>query len=542
MAGRYSVTRCHGMILRSATRAKAFYWMSLPAEIRLMILEAITQQMHPGWASLASVCKEWQLVIEKRNFHRLKLRLSCLDDLERMIIRQRELVQHIWLDIELPEYSCRSCEKYESFSGSGRNRSIISSGIWKLFRILSAWKPAGGLTLELNAYSPSDSDHWFKNYYFSSDDEDDEDATSVQANDCSWHDPQHGWINGQQVKTPPEPAVQRLFGMHSLSFKQELPQVDRVTFFVIRRQLRRQLPPGSLVLILDKLCRLTPDLRAMAGVGQHAEGAKGSGYVSISLSGIPTYLPYLGRSYFAHLTANIWVAGFLQLVQKHLPQTVEKLSVFEDFSNNLIEALGNDLQAMFMGGMELESDRIVDRRIGAAFASRSLDLEQLSVSYMVNAEDFFQACEPTWTWQRLRSLALTTGLLRPAESRREVDALLYKAGITALRMPRLHTLVLWDGAEGNACAFIYHSGRDRAYLTWRSTWDMELSPRVVEVWQSVALERHPCVLRVSKQQVDGVIGSHGDAIYHLGLPCQVLAPASLWQIRREEVASRFSNI
>ena len=38
------------------------YWTTLPAEIRLLILEAITQQKHPGWASSAAVCKEWQFV------------------------------------------------------------------------------------------------------------------------------------------------------------------------------------------------------------------------------------------------------------------------------------------------------------------------------------------------------------------------------------------------------------------------------------------------------------------------------------------------
>ena len=94
-------------------------------------------------------------------------------------------------------------------------------------------------------------------------------------------------------------------------------------------------------------------------------------------------------------------------------------------------------------------------------------------------------------------------------------------------MPRLRTLVLWNGVKGNACAFIYHTDRDRAYVTWRGTWDLELSPRVVRIWRGVALESRSCALQVSKQQV------HGDAIYRLGLPCQVVAPASLWQIRRE---------
>jgi hypothetical protein len=209
-------------------------------------------------------------------------------------------------------------------------------------------------------------------------------------------------------------------------------------------------------------------------------------------------------------------------VQERLPKTLKRLSVFEDFNDSLVAALCTD------------ASRIVDARIGAAFASRSLDLDQLSVSYMVNAEDFFQACTPTWTWQRLQSLALTSQLLRQMGSREETDALLYQAGITALRMPRLQTLVLWNGTKGDACAFIYQcTDRDGAHVTWRGTWDLELSPRVVEVWERVALESHSCALRVGEQRVEAVIGSHGDAIHHLRLPCRVVAPASLWQIRRE---------
>lgn len=36
----------------------------------------------------------------------------------------------------------------------------------KLFSVLGAWQSTGRLTLELNAYSPSDLEHWFKNYHF----------------------------------------------------------------------------------------------------------------------------------------------------------------------------------------------------------------------------------------------------------------------------------------------------------------------------------------------------------------------------------------
>jgi hypothetical protein len=130
-------------------------------------------------------------------------------------------------------------------------------------------------------------------------------------------------------------------------------------------------------------------------------------------------------------------------------------------------------------------------------------------------------------------LALTTQLLRPTGSRQEIDALLYDAGLTALRMPKLRTLVLWNGGKGNACAIIFHVDGHHASVTWRGTWDMGLSRRLVEEWERVASERQLCVLRVSKEQVCDAIGSHGDAIHHLGSPVQVVTPISLWQIRRE---------
>ncbi|KAK3373636.1 hypothetical protein B0T24DRAFT_657456 [Lasiosphaeria ovina] len=413
--------------------------LTLPAEIRLMILEAVIQQKHPGWASFASVCKEWQFFIEKQNFCRLKLQLPYLDEFESVFRRstgRRELIQHIWLDVELPEYSCHLCKRIESISWSYRNSSIISNGIWKLFRILSTWESGpelerGDLTLELNAHSPSDSKHWFKN---------------------NWHDTQHDWVNGQQIANPPCSAVLRLFGSINLRFKEDLPH-------------------------------------------------------------------------------------FFQLVQNHLPQSLKRVSVFEDFSEWLAGILQTGQFVPWQPQVEIS--RVVDPRIAAAFAARSVDLEQLSVAYMVNAEDFFgrTAYNSSWTWHHLKSLALTSQFLRNTmQSRKGIDDLLYLAGITARRMPKLQTLALWNGINGEACAFIYHRDGGRASIIWRGTWDMQLSPRVVKTWQCVATETHSCgALQISKQRVHTGIASHGDAIHCLDLPCPVVAPASLWQIRKESL-------
>lgn len=241
------------MILRSSKRSRTGHWTSLPLEIRLLILGVISTQKSAGWGSLASVCKEWQCVIEEENFYRLTLRLSCLEEFQHVAIRQRKLIRYIEFDIELRRYTCRCCEWPESESWLSSNNKIIKDGIFKLFSILSAWEPANTLALELNAYSPSDSEHCFKDSFFASNDQGQIENGSSRP---GWHDPKHGWMNGQQVSSPPHSAIIRLFEMINLVSPEEIPANNAVTCFVIRRQLRRWFQPEILWIIWSKLHRL----------------------------------------------------------------------------------------------------------------------------------------------------------------------------------------------------------------------------------------------------------------------------------------------
>ncbi|OIW33647.1 hypothetical protein CONLIGDRAFT_711518 [Coniochaeta ligniaria NRRL 30616] len=478
--------------MRLRSSARRFDWRRLPTELRLMILEEITQQTGSSdWASAAAVCKEWQHFIEKRKLQRLNLRVPDLDNRERLTIRQRNLVRHISLDIELPTYKSSDSEPW---GWSDRNSLVMSKGTWKLFHILSTWEPANGngLTLELNAFSPSDSEHWFKNYHFVSDPE------SGQSNDCQWHDESHGWINGQQVETPPKSAILRLFELVSLDFDKEFPRVNAIRRFIIRRQFRRWIDALDLSEMLEKLCGLEQ-------------------------------LVYEPWRPWDSKWRELRDKDFSLSVQRELPETLKSITVFEDFSRNLAAACP-----------WVESSRVLDAGVGTAFARRSLELEHLSVSYMTDAAHFFQGCMPlgqhsdreSWTWQHLQSLALTSRGLRRTGNRREINALLVQAASVALRMPKLHTLVLWHDTD--ACAFIYTWDPARgARITWRGTWELDLDVDVVQMWQSVATKVHSCELEVFNERVDGVIRSHGDAIHHLRLPCQVATPASIWQIRQE---------
>jgi len=107
-------------------------------------------------------------------------------------------------------------------------------------------------------------------------------------------------------------------------------------------------------------------------------------------------------------------------------------------------------------------------------------------------------------------------------------------------MPQLESVVFWNSKHGEACAVIYQRNKASRYatLTWRGTWDLELSHDVVKSWQKVASDSYH--LRVENERVQGVINSHGDVVHHLRLPAGVIDPVSLWQIRQEGMMQRMA--
>lgn len=255
MARVYNRSTRYGIPLHNYTNNQ---WGSLPGEIRLMILEAIARQKHPGWSSCAAVCKEWQCFIESKNFHRLTLTVLRLGQLNQMFPRQRILDKHIYFKIELPRYNCRSCKSPNYISS--RNNVTTRNAVMNLFSILNEWKPMGQLKLELYADSSSDAEHWFKNYSTDSDGEGSEGGDGsdkrLSGSPIRWHDPKHGWINGTQVNGPPGLAVLRWYNRIDLRPAYPLPRVEAVTSLLVRRQVRRSLTPSSLGLVLRSLPRL----------------------------------------------------------------------------------------------------------------------------------------------------------------------------------------------------------------------------------------------------------------------------------------------
>ncbi|KAJ3579450.1 hypothetical protein NPX13_g1118 [Xylaria arbuscula] len=357
------------------------------------------------------------------------------------------------------------------------------------------------LALELNAYSPSDDTH-FKGLYWSTDEvENDENNDSIPKRSLGLS------RDGRRTMRGWCPVdLYRLFEPIGLAKEWQSPQVKAVTSPIIRRQLRRNLEPTSLAKLIRRFDRLENIV----------------------------YEPWVPCGVSVIRGPHIIKQDLCYLLRRVLPNTLKKLTIFEE--NSDLCPLYPFLNCWVFAGAWRNNPSPV-RGLEAHFASKSLHLEHLAVSFMVNAEGVFRHCESAWKWSHLQSIALTSQLLLDHPNQQAgIETLLQRAGSLAQQMPKLRIFVLWNGGIWHASAFIYRVDGDLASITWRGTWHYELGGRVVEAWQAVASQLPRGMfnrLRIIYERVEGDILSRGDAIYHLRLPCQVVEPASLWQMRRE---------
>jgi hypothetical protein len=255
-------------------------WDGLPGDIRLLILEALMQD---GCilAHMATVSREWQAVLERYNFARIRLTPSRLADFSSMMHRNRTLVRYIWFCLELDDYDCTKCtpaqerfatedEWVEACAVIDTDHCPITTAFQNLFSTLSTWDHNGFLTLDISIYSPSDSKHWFKYLTFMPDTPANmlgggsiEPAVANEAYD----DPQHGWVAGFRHSTPPREAVRKVFhsvledgpfdsDQSEMRWWDQLPSVPVVTSLLLRQQNRRRWKSGSLAHMFARFPRL----------------------------------------------------------------------------------------------------------------------------------------------------------------------------------------------------------------------------------------------------------------------------------------------
>jgi hypothetical protein len=175
-------------------------------------------------------------------------------------------------------------------------------------------------------------------------------------------------------------------------------------------------------------------------------------------------------------------------------------------------------------------------------------LEQLSASFLIDACHFFANRRPWWKWSSLTTLVLTSLLLEPNRAQREIIRLLYGAACTAMNMPRLELMEIWNGRPGVAAVFRYQTSRYNAgsewtnrptVMTWRATWGFVLQPSLIRAWERVTYALHGNVILINREGINRLlIRTHAEAIHCLQISRLVMRPVSLRQIRDSHLAER----
>lgn len=212
--------------------------------------------------------------------------------------------------------------------------------------------------------------------------------------------------------------------------------------------------------------------------------------------------------------ADSFVTEYEYFASHGYPKNLKALSIFENFDRD-IRPHNPTSRLPTCLPWRATNPNVPGRSHVHALARRSLDLELLSLSYVVEADDFFQHCPPTWTWDKLESLALTSYLLQPEAA---YHPLLCRAAAVALRMPKLRRLVIWTGLRQDSGAFIYLKTECCAHIIWRGTWHLDMSDSVVEAWAKVAADVHSAWMLTDSEILEGPFSDHTELINRLKLP------------------------
>ncbi|KAI5462731.1 hypothetical protein BGZ63DRAFT_354952 [Mariannaea sp. PMI_226] len=475
-------------------------WVYLPPEIRNEIL-GLLPVLGGRCSLLATVARDWQSIIEPLNFAEISLTVPRLADRnsQTILFRKRSQIRYIWFRVELKQYDCRKCVNTDQDGwGLGNiNNQFIADAFESLFTTLSAWEPRGDLVLDISVYSPSDNQHWFKYLSFCSDTNSGECLSRYEHEQGTTliNDPAHGWVAGNRILRPGEHAIEQIFEeiMGEGPFDEEepemrwwrgLPFVPAVGVVLLRQQTRRRWKPVALANMLTRF----PNMKEFC---------------------YEPWREWCGMQLHTDKRNQTLIESF--------PKTkLCKLTIFENFNEAYPE------KYYYCPAM-----RVPNPAVSQKLACASLHLTTLSASFIADARHFFAACQDSWTWDKLTSLALTSRVLTNEADTADINNLLRDAAVAALQMPRLDTMELWNGRLGVAMLFRYQRAQDSqpAIITVRGTSELAIGIAATQAWDVVA-HRH-CHSRVVIQtsSIDpNVIRSHGDAIRQLGLSTEVARP------------------
>ncbi|KAM7209730.1 hypothetical protein V8F20_000133 [Naviculisporaceae sp. PSN 640] len=531
-------------------------WNALPDELRLMIFKELANSHTRDYdfegkrllrAGYAAVCWQWCDFFEKHNFRSLIIDQDRIKDLQMITSRgsRRAFVRFLWLRVRLEEYDCDVCHEEEDVDTVRRNNITFTKAVIDLMAVLATWpRPQDlehGLTLELSAFSPSDSKHAFKyfrleqSYPYLNFRELDPKLTAYKTHlkaNRSLHDPAHGWTKGHQ-EPPDQGSKLRIQG--SLRFLPELVEpslrtrweylrVQAVVWLMVRRQFHRKIPTELLADLLHRVC---PSL----------EGFHHGSWLDMTDNSRE-------RNPDSYMLQR-------PLIMRHI-------SLFADHNHILHPRYSNR--------STYRADRrwTLNNSLSRTLCVNTRDLETFAFTTAIDARDFFSLFAPQAppqadlpTWWRLRSLVITSNLLTKKAKHWEIENLLVAAGRAAARMPALLYMEIWNGGKGHHSAFGYyleekpttspnHERSQRVNrhpkILWRSTWVWGPNPRenirrVAHAWEEAlglgfgAIEVLHCKYPASKAEP---IQTRWPAIDNLRLKELVCDRISRYQLSWEE--------
>ncbi|KAF3059703.1 hypothetical protein GL218_04678 [Daldinia childiae] len=478
---------------------KPFNWDGLPPEIHQDIFDLLlsrnqcSHDKHPK-STYAAVCLTWRNSFERENFAQLKISQWDLELFEQIVTTERKkLLGTLWFRVELRPYNCRSCCSKETNDEATMNSALFTDALLRFYDVMSKWGLPDGkheidLTVMLSAWSLSDREHYFRDHRFEND------SSSVYRQyRVNRNDETHGWKGGYRIP-PTMDACLRLVGK-LLSFNPKLigkdwkgsfPKLDFVTSLVIPRQFYRPIPR------LDLILPSFPKLKVFQ------------------------YEPWRAISMELERYQRFMFNCFLAL----LPPTLERFSVFEDFSE--------DIHA---SSRELRNFRIV-----RSLLSASRNFVELDVSFIIDAEQFFRRFLPKFkrtpvdlTWQNLQGLTLTSWtLLNPLKEQGRLDDLLWCVARAVLKMPKLEMMEIWACSQKSAGIFRYTRSCMEVCIEMEESENTHTLPeRVMKVWQAVANRYTEGRLRTSNRYIwSSAIRTHRSALSYLERAERILSPAS----------------
>ncbi|KAL6808161.1 hypothetical protein V8C40DRAFT_278941 [Trichoderma camerunense] len=458
--------------------ARGLSWDLLPVEVRQQILSWVILPSSgkrcngPKVARFATVCREWQEVVETYTFRRLVLDPSSLGELAAVVGRNDSrlgYMRNLWLQVKLARYECPACDKPEDKATQYCNNMIFTTCIQSLLGTLKFWDPVRhgvwGITLTLSISSPSDTEHRLNRFEMKDDYPflyaedldlkpsifDFHKMNAVNPFNIYFHGDGLPPLYNEHVKriqgTPLRLQAQRNDrGRFVNQRKTSLPAVPMIKGLVIRRQFRREIHQMS----FDR-------------------GMQDASFQLQLLPSLPTTLRQLS------------------LTQWEIPKT-ELLDYVYDKSGSQIS---------------LHAEEYLPQEM----AKLSERLEYFCPPWQMDTAAFLQFMikpgKPSNMDERkssLKRVVLRCPLPNLEHSGRDFVRLVILAAKAALHsLPQLEVMELWgtcvDGEESSAYIFRYMYESSRASIVWRSLGNTMLAQkRVLAHWGEVAREHHQTTL------------------------------------------------